>query len=79
MMAEMIIHNDLQHTVDVLARALHDDPLGRYFQLDTYGLPNSTTIDLEQSRRWFTDLISRDQAQGAVLIRLQDGGAVSVW
>lgn len=78
-MAELIIHNDLQHTVDVLARALHDDPLGRYLQLDTYGQPNSTTIDLEQSRRWFTDLVSRAQSKGAALVGLQDGGAVSVW
>lgn len=78
-MSEVIVHHDLQNTIDILARALHHDPLGRYLQLDTYNLPNSTTIDLEQSTKWFNDLVVERHFEGAVLAQLQGGEAVSVW
>lgn len=78
-MSEVIVHHDLQRTVDILARALHHHPLGRYLQLDTYRLPNSTIIDLEQSRKLFNDLVLELHFESAVLAQLQDGGAVSVW
>lgn len=78
-MSDAVIHYDLEYTVDILARALQHDPLGRYLQLDTYNLSNSTIIDLEQSRRWFYDLVSSLQCEGAVMTRLHVDGAVSVW
>lgn len=77
---DLILNNShLEHTVDVLARALLHDPLGRYFQLDTYGLPNSFRIDSDQSHRWFRDLVTCLQSEGAIMTQLQHGGAVSVW
>ncbi|ODM17888.1 hypothetical protein SI65_06676 [Aspergillus cristatus] len=71
--------DDLAHMVEVLALALQHDPLGRYFQLDTYGLPTSHPIDYHQSRRWFSDLVTLLQREGSILAGLHDGGAVSVW
>lgn len=58
--------DDLAHTIEVLALALQHDPLGRYFQLDTYGLPNSHPMDYHQSRRWFSDLVTLLWREGAI-------------
>ena len=38
-MNSVLNNGNLDHTVDVLARALLHDPVCRYLQLDTYGLP----------------------------------------
>lgn len=52
------MEDDLAHTVEVLALALQHDPLGRYSQLDTYGLSNFRPTDYHQSRRQFSDLVT---------------------
>lgn len=79
-MNSVLNNGNLDHTVDVLARALLHDPVCRYLQLDTYGLPNSSRLDGGQSHRCYHGLVlSLQKEDGAILAQLQDGGAVSVW
>jgi len=70
---------DPDRVIDVLAAAMQHDPVARYFQLDAYDLPNSSVISLQQSNRFFHDLLESVYDAGATFTETRDSGGVSVW
>jgi hypothetical protein len=65
--------------MDVIATAMQHDPVARYFQLDAYSLPTSSTITLNQSKRFFHDILEPLYDAGAIFVETRDHGGVAVW
>jgi hypothetical protein len=72
-------HADPDVVTETIAAAMQHDLVARYFQLDAYDLPNSTEISLEQSIRFFHDLLDSLYEAGAIFAQTREPGGVAVW
>jgi hypothetical protein len=70
---------DPDRVIDVIAVAMQNDPVARYFQLDAYNLPNSTVINRQQSSRFFHDILEPLYEAGATFSETKESGGASVW
>jgi hypothetical protein len=70
---------DPDRVIDVVSAAMQNDPVARYFQLDAYGLPNSTVINRQQSSRFFHDILEPLYDAGAAFAETKERGGASVW
>jgi hypothetical protein len=78
-MESLNCHADPDKVTETIAAAMQHDLIARYFQLDSYEIPNSTIITLEQSTRFFHDLLDSLYEAGAFFVETRESGGAAVW